>query len=259
MREATSLKKRLKQGDIVFGPWCVIPSSSLMNIIAASGFDFVIIDMEHGPISFETAEEMTRAAQSIGCNSIIRLNQVNEEYILKSLDIGADGVLVAHVEKDEDAYKTVSFSKYYPAGSRGFSPYTRAGGYSGENIMDHANRQNEKTFVGVILEGREGIDNIEAILETENLDLVYVGAYDLSQALGMPGDVDHPKVKKYMERCIRQITDAGIAAGGYVAKSKDDIAWMIDIGMQFVTYLPDCTVLYRALEKAVKEFHSMIR
>ena len=81
--------------------------------------------------------------------------------------------------------------------------------------------------MGVILEGKRGIENIDAVLETEHLDLVYIGAYDLSQALGMPGQVGHPEIRKNMERCIRKIRDAGIAAGGYVAKSEEDIAWMV--------------------------------
>jgi len=124
MSNKIMLKERLRAGEIVFGSWCVIPSGSVMNIIASAGFDFVIIDLEHGPVSFETAEEMCRAAQSEQVSPIIRLGQINEEHILKSLDIGVEGLLVAHVETPEDARKVVSFSKYYPIGKRGF-PLTR--------------------------------------------------------------------------------------------------------------------------------------
>ncbi len=117
-------------------------------------------------------------------------------------------------------------SKYYPIGKRGFSPYTRAGKYSGGDITEHAHRQNEKILVGVILEGKKGIENIDAILEIEHLDLVYIGSYDFSQTLGIPGQVGHPGIRKNMERCIRKIRNAGITAGGYVAKSEKDMAWM---------------------------------
>ena len=258
MSNKITLKKRLKAGEVVFGPWCVIPSSSVMNIIASAGFDFVIIDLEHGPTSFEMAEEMCRAAQSEQASPIIRLGQISEKHILRSLDIGAEGLLVAHVETPEDARNVVDLSKYYPIGKRGFSPYTRAGKYSGGDITEHALRQNEKTLVGVILEGKKGIENIDAVLETEHLDLVYIGAYDLSQALGMPGKVGHPEIRKNMERCIRKIRDAGIAAGGYVAKSEEDMAWMVDIGMQFITYLPDCAVFHNAMCSGVKDFQKII-
>lgn len=254
----TPLKQRLKVGEVVFSPWCVISSGSVMNIIASAGFDFVIIDLEHGSVSFETAEEMCRAAQSEQASPIIRLGQISEEHILRSLDIRAEGLLVAHVVTPEDARNVVGLSKYYPIGKRGFSPYTRAGKYSGGDITEHARRQNEKTLVGVILEGKKGIENIDAVLETEHLDLVYIGAYDLSQTLGMPGQVGHPEIRKNMERCIRKIRDAGIAAGGYVAKSEEDMAWMVDIGMQFITYLPDCAVFHNAMCSGVKDFQKII-
>ena len=254
MSDKLTVKQRLSTGEVVFGPWCVIPSGAVMNIIASAGFDFVIIDMEHGPASFETAEEMIRAAETKNVSTIVRLGLINEEYILKSLDLGASGILTAHVETAEDAREVVALSKYHPLGKRGFSPYTRAGGYIGGDITMHSKIQNEHTLTGVIIEGKTGLENIDAILETEHIDLIYIGAYDLSQALGMPGEVGHPKIRVYMKKYVQKIRDAGIAAGGFVAKNKDDMAWMIDIGMQFVTYMPDCLAFLTHLRSAVDNF-----
>lgn len=258
MRKENVLKKKLKDGDSVFGMWCVLPSAAVTNVIAAAGMDFVIIDMEHGPIGIETAEEMARAADSETCCPIIRLGQKDEGMILKSLDIGAHGILVAHVENRQDAADVISFSKYQPIGKRGFSPYTRAGGYGTSGIERHAQKENEQTLAGVILEGTAGIENIDSILETEHLDLVYIGAYDLSQSLGMPGQVKHPLVKSHMEKAIRKIRDAGIAAGGYVAKDAQDIRWMIDMGMQFITCLPDVAIMFDACSACTQNFKSII-
>lgn len=257
MANSNSLKQRLRQGDVVFGPWCTIPSGPLMNITASAGFDFVIVDMEHSVISFETSEEMIRAAQSVGVSTLVRLGDINEEYILKSLDLGAAGVITAHIETGDDAAKVVSHSKYFPSGKRGFSPYTRAGGYSGGDIKEHAVRQNQETIVGVILEGRQGIDNIDDILNTDQLDLVYIGAYDLSQAIGRPGEVTHPEVRRTLDKCVAKIRGAGLAAGGYVAKNAEDMAWMIETGMQFITYLPDCAVIQNTMQKAVMDFQQI--
>lgn len=256
---SASIKDRLRSGEVLFGPWCVIPSASVTNIIASTGVDFVIIDLEHGPTSFETAEDMARAAKSTGTSALTRVGTISEEQILKSLDMGADGVLVAHVETACDAKAVANLCKYHPEGRRGFSPYTRAGGYSGRDIAEHARRQNERALTGVILEGRTGIENIEAVVATPQLDLVYIGAYDLSQALGIPGQVDDPKIKSHMEQCVRVIRDAGVAAGGFVAKNGDDMAWMVDIGMQFVTFLPDCSVLHGAMQAAVEQFERLTR
>ncbi len=258
MSSPGSLKGRLAAGETVFGPWCVTPSAALMEITASAGFDFVIVDLEHGPASFETAQGMVRAAQGAGAAAVVRLGHVSEEGILKSLDIGADGVIAAHVESGADARLAVALSKYHPQGARGFSPFTRAGGFSGGDVAGHAALQNDNTLVGVILEGRQGIESIDEVLETERLDLVYIGAYDLSQALGMPGQVGHPKVREHMESAIRTIRDAGVAAGGFVARTRDDMAWMLDIGMQFVTYLPDCAAIHAAFSQAVNAFQGVL-
>lgn len=258
MRKPNSLKRRLKDGEIVFGPWCVIPSPSIINIIGAAGIDFVIIDMEHGSAGFETAEDMVRAAESENCCPLIRVGKRDESTVLRALDIGVHGLLIPHVESREDVEESISFSKYYPEGARGFSPYTRAGGYGYLGVKDHAQKENEETLIGVILEGKAGLKNIDSILETKNIDLVYIGAYDLSQAMGMPGQVEHPAIKKEMEKCIRKIRDCGIAAGGYVAKNADDIKWMTDIGMQFITCLPDATVIFHAFYDCVENFRQVI-
>ena len=86
------------------------------------------------------------------------------------------------------------------------------------------------------------------------MDVIYIGAYDLSQAVGFPGQVDHPEVKKHLEASVKKIMERGIAAGGYVAKNADDMQWMCDIGMQFITLLPDCTVLFHAFESLCQDF-----
>jgi len=257
MTDCKPLKKQLNDGDVVFGPWCVIPSADVTDIIASAGFDFVIIDREHGPASFETVSAMTRAARVSGVNAVVRLGTVDEEQILQSLDLGADGVLVAHVESGDDASEAVALSKYHPLGRRGFSPYTPAGSHGGGDITTHAQVQNGRTLVGVILEGSRGIENIDAVLETEYLDLLYIGAYDLSQALGMPGEVRAPAVRKALEATVRKSRDAGIAVGGFVASDADDMAWMVDIGMQFITYLPDRTVMHNAMRSAVDDFRKI--
>lgn len=218
----------------------------------------MIIDMEHGPTSFETAEEMIRAAESEDCTPLIRVGQNDELNILKALDIGAHGILVPHVENLEHAQAAVSCAKYYPLGNRGFSPFTRAGGYGRLQVKEHALHENEETLVGIILEGKTALENIEEILTMEQLDLIYIGAYDLSQAMGMPGQVDHVEVKKQLERCVRRIRSGGVAAGGYVAKNIDDIKWMTDIGMQFITCLPDVTMLLQAVHDEVSLFKKVI-
>lgn len=252
MKRKTGLKDSLKKGKVVYGPWCVIPSPSTINVIAATGVDFVIIDMEHGPHSFETAEDMMRAAEVEGCAAIVRVAKNDESLILSALDIGAAGVIVPHIESRQDAEEAISYAKYFPVGERGFSPFTRAGGYSLNDVRDHAAKQNNKTMIILLLEGKGGVNNLDDILSIKDIrkkiDVIYIGAYDLSQAIGYPGQVDHPEVRKQLEVCIKKIRGKGIAAGGYVAKNDSDIRWMTELGMQFITLMPDCTILFHAFE-----------
>lgn len=252
------LKQKLKEGKVVFGPWCITPSAAITDIISKSGMDFIIIDKEHGCMSFETTEDMIKSAELNGCSPIIRTSSINKVEILKSLEIGIHGILVPDVEVTYDANFIVKFSKYHPEGSRGFSPYTRAGGYSAFGIKEHTKKQNKETLVGIIIEGEMGLRNIDSILEVKGIDLVYIGAYDLSQSLGIPGDVENPIIKKKMEECIKKINDKNIAAGGYVAKNKEDIKWMKDIGMQFITCLPDVTQIYHTFYDQVQMFKEVI-
>jgi len=258
MTKNNNMKALLRKGDVVIGTWCSIPSASVVNVIAATGLDFVIIDMEHGPHSFQTVEDMIRAAEVENCAPLVRVAKNDDALILNSLDIGAHGVVIPHIESKHDAESAISSVKYYPLGERGFSPFTRAGGYSLHNVKSHCRTQNEQTLVILLLEGNEGLTNLDDILNIEDIvnkvDVVYIGAYDLSQAVGFPGEVDHPKVIKQLEMCIQKIRDRGIAAGGYVAKNKEDISWMSDMGMQFITLLPDCTVLFHAFESLYHDY-----
>lgn len=256
-----SIKSRIKAGEVICGPWCVFPSPAMTDIIARAGSDFVILDMEHGAHDLQTIEGMLRAAESRGCATLVRVPGNDEAEILHILDLGADGVIIPHIQSVGDAKKAIAHAKYYPLGSRGFSPYTRAGGYSLHNVTSHTIDQNERTIVGLILEGEEGIENLDRILAIrgirDSIDIIYIGAYDLSQALGVPGQVDHPEVRKRMKKSIRKINAAGIAAGGYVAKTQDDMRWMIAMGMQFITILPDVTIIYHAFEAKFKEFEAV--
>ena len=157
MTKHKNLKTRLKKGDVVIGPWCTIASASVINVLAAAGLDFVIIDMEHGPHSFQTAEDMIRAAEVENCTPLIRVARNDEALTLQALDIGAHGVIIPHIESPEDAESAISHAKYYPLGRRGFSPFTRAGGYSLHDVTNHSRIQNEQTLVIFVLEGKEGI------------------------------------------------------------------------------------------------------
>ena len=143
----------------MMGTWCVIPSPEVTSIICKAGFDFVIVDMEHGSMDYTLAQRMVTSAQAEGKKAIIRVSRNDESNILRSLDIGSDGIIVPHIKSVEDVNKCISYSKYPPIGNRGYTPYTKSGGYS---VTDsYQEKENKESFVGIILEDEAGLKNIE--------------------------------------------------------------------------------------------------
>ena len=250
------MKRRLKKGEYVLGTWGDIPSPTVFNILGASGLDFAIIDMEHGPFTMESAENCVRALDSENRSPIIRVPKNDEAYIVNALDVGAHGIIVPHVDSTKDVEDAISSIKYHPVGKRGFTPYTRAGGYSKDNLEKHAETENKETMIILIIEGKKGIENLDKILEYKNIDVIYIGQYDLSQAIGMPGKVQHPKVIDFMKQNVDKIRDKGVAAGT-LAHDLKELEMLKKLGFQFITYFVDCAVLYHSYNDIVKKFKSL--
>lgn len=242
-----TLKQCLHNKDKLYGAWCTIPSITTADIISkVDNMDFIIIDMEHGSHSYETAQQMIIAAKSNDCYSIVRTASNTESDILHAMDSGADGVLIPHINSISKALDAITYSKYYPYGKRGYSPYTRSGSYIG--MVNHSEYQNNAVAVGLLIEGDSGISNLNNILNIRNIttyvDFIYIGAYDLSQSLGVPGQVYTQKVMGAMISAMNMIKSKGIAVGGGVIMSKDDMSLMQSLDMQFITLIPDCTALF---------------
>lgn len=249
MLKKNCLKEKLTAGKRVFGTWSMLGSASLINTIGYSGLDFVIIDMEHGPMSYETVENQLYAAEVTGLSPIVRLGEGSESSILHALEIGAQSIMVSHVSTSEDAQRIVNSCLYQPEGDRGLSPFTRNHGYSDYDLAAKLKHANEQMFIGVLVEGKQGLDNLEKICKIPKLDMVYLGIYDLSQSLGVSGDVRHPKVIKLVKECVKIIGSNGKVAGS-VARDKDYIKLLFDAGFRFISYRCDSAVLRDSLAEA---------
>jgi len=193
---------------IQLGTWAEIPSPYVTDIMSLAGFDFSIVDMEHGVIDFETAQNMIFAAHSRKKSVFIRVPEIEEAWILRSLDMGCDGMIFPQVATVEDVNKIIKYSCFPPQGERGFNPYITAGGYSAVK-SDFFYKENKRVQLGIILEGQSGFENIDAILEKDEIDIVYIGQYDLSVALGIPGDVSNKKLLSIMSSAVRKLTIQG--------------------------------------------------
>ena len=248
-----SIKSRMQNGESVFGTWCMLPSSFVVDVIARTGVDFVVLDMEHGTLSLETAEEMVRAAQLHNCQSIIRVGDDHENTILHALETGCEAIMVPHVSTVKVAEKIVNAALYSPKGSRGLSPYTRCHNYTHMGLEKSMLRHAEDTMVGILVEGKEGIENLSQIVQVEGIDLIYLGMYDISQSVGLPGQLEHPEVMLQLKKCLKVIKSSNKFAGTF---SRDIRACkkFKEMGFDFIAYVADSYALHSYFSEAVSNF-----
>ena len=186
----------------------------IVEMAGRLGFDWVLIDFEHGAISPETLQAMVMAAESSGITPIARPASHSEQEITKLLDAGVLGVQVPHVNTAAEAEAIVKAVKFHPLGERGLAVGTRSAGYGiGISQAEFVAQANEATLVCVQLEELQALDNLEGICAVKGVDVVFVGPSDLSQALGYPGQHDAPAVQETMRRAFARIIAAGKRAG----------------------------------------------
>src|SRR5512146_1665313 len=165
------IKTELKRGRVVLGPFFRIPSPDLVEIFGEAGFDFIIIDQEHGPVSTETASNLVRACDLVGMAAVVRVPDNQPWLIQHVLDIGALGVQVPQVGTVADAERVVRSSKFAPVGARGVCRNVRAARYSARDRFKYFEESNRDTVVVIQIEGKEGVDHLEQILQVKGLDV----------------------------------------------------------------------------------------
>jgi 4-hydroxy-2-oxoheptanedioate aldolase len=244
------VKERLEAGETVFGTWLQSASPTVANILAHCGMDFVTVDMEHGPASFSEAESIVYAIEAGGSTPMIRLGDGSAPTVLRACDVGCQSILVAHVQTPEEATGIVRAMRFFPDGERGMAPFTRLHDWSSEGLAQKLADANRWQLAGILVEDRLGLENLEGILAVPGLDLVYLGVYDLSQALGYPGQVDHPLVLETVSSAVSAINAAGKAAGA-VARDADHLRWLLKTGFRYISYLCD-TALIAQRARAVR-------
>ncbi|TKX81878.1 HpcH/HpaI aldolase/citrate lyase family protein [Halorubrum sp. SD626R] len=228
----TTFRTRLLNGETVVGTFQLLDSAMVSEMIGVAGMDFVVYDQEHGPLGAETTLELAAAAQNRGVAPIVRVRSNEEAEIQRALDIGSAGVQVPQVETEADARAAVDAARFDPLGSRGLSQYVRAGDYWGSDT--YTEDQNEDVVLVVQVEGERGVENIEDILAIDGIDAVFLGPYDLSQSLGIPGQVTHERVEALMEDVCERAAEAGVAVGAFADTPEIANRW-IDAGVQYVT------------------------
>ena len=227
------MKRKLLAGQPAFGVSVMFPSPHIVDMVGRLGFDWVLIDCEHGSISVESVELMVLAAEAAGITPIARPSVNSFEAIGQLMDRGVMGVQVPHVNNAEDARRAVEAVKYHPLGDRGLAAGVRSAAYGyGMSMSEYAENSNVETLVCVQLEEGRAVENVEQILTVEGVDVFFVGPSDLSQSLGYPGRPDTPVVREAIEHVFATVKAAGKISGS--AGHTDATVRYLDQG---VTYL----------------------
>ncbi len=213
MRENT-LKQQLYARKPAFGVMCTFPSPPVVEMLGQLGFDWILLDNEHGSITVDTAEACIAAAELTGMAPIVRPVGNKPEIIAPFLDRGAWGVQVPHVNTTEEARAAVDAVKYAPEGHRGIFSGGRPANYGFKgSTADYAKDANRNTLVCLMLEEVEAIKNLPELVKVPGVDVYFIGSGDLSQSMGYTGQQAHPEVQEVMERGVKIITGAGRIAG----------------------------------------------
>ena len=235
----TSLRDKLAAGQTVIGPLLQeIPTSAeLVEFIIAAGFDYVIVDGEHGGVSVETCRDLVRAAESMGGSALARVPNADPARILAFLDQGIQGIVLSHCRSVADAEALIRAVKYPPRGTRGAASGSRAAHYGyGMSTRERVEVADAQTLCFGLIEDPEAVPQIREIVAVDGFDGCFLGAGDMALSMGREyfgGATMHPEVQQRID----QVRDATLAAGKFVmapAGSGAVARAFIDQGAQLV-------------------------
>lgn len=247
MRENT-LKKMWAKGRPAVNGWLSAPCIYSAEVMARAGWDSLTVDAQHGLVGYESAAAMLTAMSPHPPVPLTRVPWLEEGFIMKALDAGAMGIICPMVNTAADAERFVSAVRYPPAGRRSFGP-ARAKFYGD----DYPESANDQTVALAMIETREAMDNLDAILKTPGLDAVYIGPSDLANSLGFPPkfDPETPEVIRAMEEIITACRAAGVVAGVHNATPEYALG-MIEKGCMFVTVASDLRLMDAGARSVLK-------
>ena len=249
-----SLKERLRNGEQVLGTMVTtFASPDIAKILQVCGFDFLIVDCEHGSFTTREVANIIAVARGIGMPALVRIPEMRREHALKFMEMGASGLLLPNTESAEQAKMLVDCTKYAPLGHRGVSlsrPHTDFKKVSGATYMPEAN---DETILMCQIESRKGVENVEEIIAVEGIDVAFIGPNDMSQDYGILGQFEHPEIVAAFEKIVAAAQANGKWAGAHFGGAAPLKPWLKK-GMQINMWNSDNGLLALGAA-AITELH----
>ena len=235
MLRTNQAKAKILNGGTAYGVFCTFFSPAVVEMVGHIGFDFALLDAEHGPSGAESCEHMVRAAENVGIAPYIRVGMNIRQNILRYLDIGSLGVQLPMINNAAEAKAVVEAVRYPPLGKRGLAGVRAADYGLTIPLKDYTVKANQELLVISQVETMEAVKNLDEMLAVEGIDVFFIGPTDLSTSMGYPGQANHPEVKAMIEKVVGRIRAAGKPAGT-VAYSLDALARAKELGFQFIVH-----------------------
>ncbi|MEW5978695.1 MAG: aldolase/citrate lyase family protein [Acidobacteriota bacterium] len=246
-------KKKLKEGKAVVGTMVsMIRSPQVVSLLSAVGWDFFILDTEHSQFGWETMTDFMTVARHEEIVPLVRVADPVYHLLARTLDLGALGLICPRVETREAVESIVRHTKYLPLGERGAAVSIVHSAFRDVSPAEYLEWANQETLVVIQPESKKAIDDIDSLVSVPGLDAVFIGPYDLSKSLGVPGQTKHPLMVEAFERVIAACNRHGVAPGVHLQDVNSAREW-IGRGMRFVGVKNDFRFLSEAMVAATQE------
>lgn len=232
-----------------------IGTPGMVRILRKAGFNFAVVDCEHGPFTFPDITAMAAVATEASFRLLVRVPAVTREHIGRVLDGGADGIVVPMVDDAETAREAVRFAKYQPTGDRGVSVTRAHSGYGVDNLSAYLESANDRVQVWVQIETREALERVDEIAATPGLTGLIVGPNDFLQAIGATGDLEHPELAEAIQR-VASAAERAALRSGIISSNARLLQYSAACGMTFLVMDSELGHLLRGGKTALKSLRA---
>lgn len=254
-----SLKRRLDQGDPLFGSWINTASPIVAELMAAVGFDFLVVDAEHSAVNVSDVQRLSQAisAGEESCTPLVRLARPEYWHTKKMMDAGVGGVIAPMISSAQEASAVVAAVKYPPGGNRGVG-FARSNTY-GLDLESALANDNDRSFVCVQIETASGVRDIDEILATDGVDAILIGPYDLSASLGVTAQFDHPVYVEALDTILNACNRHQVAPGIHIVQpDPTEVSRRLQEGYRLIGYSLDITLLSHSAREGLQVFRDLV-
>ena len=251
------MKISLRRGEVLVGTFVLeFGGGAIATLLASAGADFIIADLEHSSFSIEAIGRIIRNARGANLPCIVRVPALERHFISRVLDAGATGVMIPRVESREDIQKIKQWTKYAPEGDRGVAfgiGHTDYGDFTKLDTREYVRNANQEILIIGQIETVTAVENLKDILTTGELDVIFIGPYDLSTSMGISGELDHPLLLDAIKQIIGLTQTHNIALGCYVNDFESGEQWL-NLGVQLIACGNDAFLLTRKFAEEHQKF-----